>query len=773
MSGKEYWENIVSGKDLEAACRDRKKDYVFQKQRADALPSLQDDGWEYVSTYKDKRYIRVQKQKPLGERFENKVWQMLYNMGYPKMNKDNKFVISYSKTDPNLTQQIDVFAVDNETAIIIECKTAETVSKKDFKTEIDAYKGNISEIVRSIRKQYGKRLKIKFIWATQNIILGDQDKARLEDAGFEYFDEDTVDYYIGLTKHLGSTARYQFLGRLFKGRDIDEMPSTVPAIRGKMGGHVYYSFSIEPERLLKIGYVLHRSDANRDMMPTYQRIIKKSRLKEIRNFVDNGGYFPNSIIVSIDAPKRKGLQFDLKYSETDSSTQIGVLHLPKQYCSAYIIDGQHRLYGYSDSEYAKTNTIPVVAFENLNKKEQIDLFMEINENQKAVPKNLRNTLDADRLWMSEDYSERRKALRLKIAQELGETLGSPLYDRILIGENTTTNTRCITMEAIDKGLREGNFFTEFSGKAATKVGLLDNAGSDNDYARSLVVPFLLEYFNFISSELQQEWDLGKEAQGILSINTGIYALLRIASDIVQYLNDQGIVNPRMLSAKDLMEQCQLFLAVIIDFYKNIPSELRNEIKKQYGDTGLTNHWRYVQKAIHDRFDDFNPPGLSDWWADNSKEFNEVSREMLELISERIKITTEETLLKIKGPNWRTKGLPGRLVIRLSPKVAQVNVANSNSDKPTVDTWDLVSLNDCADIAISDSNWTDGFKEVFTRPELIGKRSKKEQSVKWINDMAKYQSKLDKPGASITRSEFEYISSILHWLFPDTEISYLE
>lgn len=163
MSGKEYWENIVSENDLKAAYRNRKKDYDSQKQRADALPSLQNDGWEYVSTYKDKRYIRVQKQRPLSERFENKVWQMLYNMGYPKMNKDDKFVISYSKTDPNLTQQIDVFAVDNETAIIVECKTAETVSKKDYKTEIDAYKGNIGEIIRGIRKQYGKKLKIKFI----------------------------------------------------------------------------------------------------------------------------------------------------------------------------------------------------------------------------------------------------------------------------------------------------------------------------------------------------------------------------------------------------------------------------------------------------------------------------------------------------------------------------------------------------------------------------------------------------------------------------------
>ena len=46
-----------------------------------------------------------------------------------------------------------------------------------------------------------------------------------------------------------------------------------------MGGHTYYSFSIEPEKLLKLAYVLHRNEANSDMMPTYQRIIKKDVYK--------------------------------------------------------------------------------------------------------------------------------------------------------------------------------------------------------------------------------------------------------------------------------------------------------------------------------------------------------------------------------------------------------------------------------------------------------------------------------------------------------------
>ena len=49
--------------------------------------------------------------------------------------------------------------------------------------------------------------------------------------------------------------------------------------------------------------------------------------------------------------------------------------------------------------------------------EQVRLFMEINENQKAVSKNLRNTLNADLLWVSENPIEKREAIRSRVAQD--------------------------------------------------------------------------------------------------------------------------------------------------------------------------------------------------------------------------------------------------------------------------------------------------------------------------------------------------------------------
>ena len=176
-----------------------------------------------------------------------------------------------------------------------------------------------------------------------------------------------------------------------------------------MGRYTYYSFAIEPARLLKMSYVLHRNQANSAMMPTYQRLIKKSRLKKVADFVENGSFFPNSIIVNIETKRGTGdLKFDLG-SQSSGKARPGLLHLPQMYRAAYVIDGQHRLYGYANSPRADTDLIPVVAFIDLPREEQVRLFMQINENQQAVPKNLRNTLNSDLLWESDDYTQRAKS----------------------------------------------------------------------------------------------------------------------------------------------------------------------------------------------------------------------------------------------------------------------------------------------------------------------------------------------------------------------------
>ena len=358
-----------------------KKNFSKKGERASALNELIDEGWEKYIEYKDPKWIGVQKTKPVDEIFEDKVWNVMYGMGFTSMSRGRNFVMSYDFQHPEATQQIDVFAADEETVLIIECKSAEALKSVSQKKPIEAFIGQ----TQGLRKEAQQRFpgsKVKFIWATQNINLMKTDERLLKDNHIAYFNEKAISYYGELTKHLGKCARYQLLGNLFASADIKNMDNKIPAIQGKMGNNTYYSFSIEPEKLLKIGYVLHRNEANRNMMPTYQRLIKKKRLLEISGFINQGGCFPNSLIVSIDT-KGHGLQFDPSSTKVEGAlSKIGVLHLPKRYRSAYIIDGQHRLYGYANSKHKDTDNIPVIAFVDLEQSEQVQMFMDINEKPK-------------------------------------------------------------------------------------------------------------------------------------------------------------------------------------------------------------------------------------------------------------------------------------------------------------------------------------------------------------------------------------------------------
>ncbi len=342
---------LISGKDINKELTQRKQAYDYQSisiRKPELIKEKLQEGWQQDKEYKTT--VKLRKLKSLDIQCEDKVWTLCALMGFKVMNKDRDFRIPF---DPKrgLTQQIDVFAKDDETILIVECKSTEKNKLGDFKKDLEATAGQMEGLVKSIRALFpDQNLKFKYILATKNYWLGDQDKQRLKNLNGVHLDEESVEYYINLYKHLGAAARYQLLGSLFHGQEITGMDNQIPAIKGKMGNLTYYSFSVEPEKLLKISYVLHRSKVNSELMPTYQRLIKKQRLAKVLEFIDEkAGYFPNSIVISLDT-EGKELRFDRANTQVSTTlTSIGVLHLPKKYRSAYIIDGQHRLYGYSNS----------------------------------------------------------------------------------------------------------------------------------------------------------------------------------------------------------------------------------------------------------------------------------------------------------------------------------------------------------------------------------------------------------------------------------------
>ena len=650
------------------------------------------------------------------------------------------------------TQQVDVFAVDEETIIFVECKSAQRLKDGVFKKEIEALGAKMNGLRTEALTEYHDR-KCKFIFATRNYRISHEDQERMQQLGIAHFDENTIAYYQELSRHLGTCARYQLLGNLFAKQQIKGMENRIPAIKGKMGGHTYYSFSIEPEKLLKIGYVLHRSEANSSMMPTYQRLIKKSRLTAVRKFInEDHGYFPNSIIISIDS--KKPLQFDRSEKQVPNAVaDLGILHLPQQYRSAFIIDGQHRLYGYSDSPYALTNSIPVVAFENLDQTEQVRLFMDINENQKSVSKKLRNVLNADMLWDSSKEAERRDALRLKIAQDLGERSTSPLYGRIDIGEEQSTPIKCVTIECIRIAINVGNFLSKYDRKnVLTQSGIFDT--NDNDTTLQLLYGFIERCMIYVKNSVSDEWDKGSANNGILTINNGIGGLIRTLNDIANCLMERGEINPLKDTPEHMVKAAEYYLDPVCRFIKTMNDEVRSDIRKTYGGNGPMHCWRYFQRAIASERTEFKSDDLTKYWEDHGKEFNNESIDMMRKIESAVKKYVREKLGDQYGGKWINE-IP-QAVYTAASKDASKHRYETGEDK---DFWDFVTIIGCKDIVVFGKNWSEIFEKKFTLSSELKKNGGKQAKVEWMVLIDKLQRRAIKSNFTVAKTEYQTLGEV--------------
>lgn len=749
--GEAIRDHLLDGKKIPSEVRKRLATHISKTVAKGAVEEYEQEGW--VVDQQLKHRTRIRKEKPHDQAFEDRVWATFARLQFPLLNRDRTFELSYGNATSE-RQQVDVFAADEEVVLIVECKSTEAVRSGQFKKEIEAIAGQRGGIISRIRKEYPDR-KVKFILATNNFTVSKQIVERIRGADIAHFTEDTVDYYLRLAEHLGAAAKYQLLGALFAGTKIPNLEPTVPAIRGSMGGHSYYSFAIEPARLLKMCYILHRNQANSAMMPTYQRLIKKSRLKKVGEFVEGGGFFPNSLILNIE-PNRK-LRFDRAANSSDS-VKIGVLHLPQTYRAAYVIDGQHRLYGYANSDRSSKDLIPVVAFVDLPREEQVQLFMQINENQQAVPKNLRNTLNSDLLWESENLQQRAKALRLRIAQHLGEQKTSPLFDRIIIGENVRSHTRCITIDAIDNGLARGNFIGRFTKTGAKSVGTF--YAGENQATADLLIPFLEYAFEVMSEGLEAQWKLGAAEGGFVFMNNGMEALLRILSDIVENIEAKRGISPLTADTDEIGQSCERYLEPLIKYLNDLSFEEGVEYRKLYGSGGGLRYYRKLQQVLRDALPDFDAPGLEDWIRAQDEQFTKESFGIISALEAFLKEDIKQRLEDEFGSDWEREGVPRKVRKKTADAATDRNLDLGADEQ--VSAWDMMNIVDYLEVLVAKHTlWERRFAEHYTRPQDQD-LSKWKERAGWVKELSPIRNNLAH-GRGISEQDYALLVEIREWL----------
>jgi len=130
------------------------------------------DGWEVEKVLKTK--TRLIKEKVFSKKFEDDIWCQFYELGFTTLNIDETLELPFNK-DPKDKKQIDVLAINNESAIIIECKSAEKLKKPpSFKDEFDLLGLRINGFSKALKQILNNSIKTKFIFATRNLRIGFQ-----------------------------------------------------------------------------------------------------------------------------------------------------------------------------------------------------------------------------------------------------------------------------------------------------------------------------------------------------------------------------------------------------------------------------------------------------------------------------------------------------------------------------------------------------------------------------------------------------------------------
>lgn len=629
----------------------KKSEYMVRSVDHSLADDMIAEGWEeFGKPLKTKTKLR--KRKDHDKQFEDDIWCQMYDLGYRHLNIGRDFKLPFGP-NPTDTKQIDVVAANHDTILIIECKSSEKPKKApSFKTDFEALKQRLHGHSKALEQIFGKGRRIKYIFATRNLRLGRDsvDIKRLEESGGYFYNDNTYDYVKQVLKTYKNAAHYQFMGMMFKGQTINKERIEVPAIEGKMGAKTYYMFSLEPSLLLKLGFVLHRTRANESEMPTYQRLLVPSRLKGITKFIDHGGYFPNSAIVNF-AERDAKLEFQPHQRGGASRSRTGILKIPNAYGIAYIIDGQHRIYGYANSKFLETNTIPVVALVGLAASEQLELFMDINQNQKAVSPTLRITLEEDLFWNSPRLDSRMKALRSSIIRQLGGDQSGPLFGKISLGEDKAELQAKPFADAFLRcGLlpeAKGNKFDD----KTTKCALYDVSNTDHEAemlkTRSRIVSFVNACYEAAEEALEKH----QEAIGAFVLsNRGTYAFISLIGSLHAFETESG--NLSLASTpEDRLDAIRKYLATFFGQLKNLDQAQTALLTGKLGSGAETIWLRTFQSYVNAKFSDYDPPELQDWKERQDKQLQDRGRELGTEIERHMKSFIVDQLQTLFGDDW--------------------------------------------------------------------------------------------------------------------------
>ncbi len=217
--GEAIRDHLIPVKKIQAETRRRLATHIFETIAKGKVEEYEQDGW--VVDRELKTRTRMRREKSHESAFEDRVWAAFARLRFTHLNRDRAFELRY-RSATNQAQRVDIFAADDEAALVIQCRSTEKIRPGQFKKESEAIASHKAGIIKRIHEEYPQH-KVKFILATNNFTLSEDTRDRLASEDIFHISEDTVDYYLTLADHLGAAAKYQLLGALFAEQKIPNL----------------------------------------------------------------------------------------------------------------------------------------------------------------------------------------------------------------------------------------------------------------------------------------------------------------------------------------------------------------------------------------------------------------------------------------------------------------------------------------------------------------------------------------------------------------------
>ena len=692
--------------DLNRGAKNRKNKYLESSIHNDQVTNSELDGWEVVR--QSKTITRMRKPKTADVIFEDRVWTIFYSLGFPCMNKSRNCKLQFD----SLTKQIDVLAIDEDNIFIVECRSSQSDEIVSAREALEYWDGKGEEAHKAIMAECGqKHGKINVVVAISSEEKRGVDEAyakEIKNKNIFLWSAKELSYIEKLIRQVGSAARYQIYSLIFAGKKQSLLGKPCPAVRGKIGGHKFYAFVLPAKELIKYAYVHHRDLAGIiEASDVYQRMLNRKKLNEIAKFVaKENGYFPNSIIVNFTKP----LQWNKKESFGEDIA-IGVLELPQYFGSAWIIDGQHRLYGVAKTE--RDMLLPILAFDNIRQLDQANLFVEINQNQKKVEKDLLWDLYSD---IYRDSDDDRQSQLFQIAETAKNMeMDGPLKGYIQIPSISAERPIKLSLTTVCDTINKYSGWSEL--KHPT-----DKSKTPENAAR-----ILNSYFEILKDLWPADWAEGNK--GVLLSNNGFGVFVMVFHDILRFMKfkqQEDILKPSKTNEfKEILYKT--YLTPLIDYLKG-DEELQKSIKKGSSRGLQSNNAALLELGIREHVIDFwcarmesLPPKPANQKPSDIRDIEAKASRAEPVLREFV---LQQIKLKYGSEIWWRRGLTGGAkaratqgwngIIKRLPHMK--NVENQDERK-----FHLLGLGDMVEIIVYGNNWNEIFQNIFEDKKNIIRR----------------------------------------------------